>query len=288
MKKQLVMVLAFSAALAAQAPPATEVFVAPLTWTNSSATVGTPVNISNNPGYDNQPSWLADSSAVLFASNRDGKQNDIYKYDVASKALVQLTKTEENEYSPLVAPDGKSFLTVHGTEQSIFRYDMDGGNPRLAYQHGALLIGYHVWTSPTEFAAFILAANGAPQSLQVINTATGKGEIIETNTGRSLLRRVGHNTISFVSKTDREKWMIKEFDIATHKVTPIMETVKGSEDLTWLPDGRIVMASGSKLFVSKDLSAWVELADLTAAGVKRITRLSASRDGRYLAIVGEP
>ena len=278
------------AVLAAQTapPPSTEVFLAPLTWTNSSVTVGTPVNITNNPGYDNQPSFLPDSSAVLFASNRDTKQNDIYKYDIASKQIVQLTKTDENEYSPLVAPDGKSFLCVHGAEQSIFRYDMDGGNPRLAYKHGDALIGYHVWTTPTEFAAFILATANAPQSLQVIDTTTGKGQIIETNTGRSLLRRIGHNTISFVSKTDPQKWVIKEFDIKTHAVSVITETVPRSEDLTWLPDGRILMASGSKLFVwQAGTAGWAEIADLTAAGVKRITRLAASRDGKFLALVGE-
>jgi Tol biopolymer transport system component len=270
-------------------PPATEVFLAPLVWSNSSVVIGPPVNISNNPGYDNQPSFFPDSSAVLFASNRDTKQNDIYKYDIATKQVIQLTKTAENEYSPLVALDGKSFLCVHGTEQSIFRYDMDGSNPRLAYKHGDALIGYHVWTTPTEFAAFILATATAPQSLQVIDTATGKGQIIETNTGRSLLHRVGHNTISFVSKTDPGKWVIKEFDIKTHAVTVITDTVPRSEDLTWLPDGRILMASGSKLFAwQAGTPGWTEIADLTAAGVKRITRLAASRDGKYLAIVGEP
>ena len=61
-----------------------------------------------------------------------------------------------------------------------------------------------------------------------------------------------------------------------------------SEDLTWLPDGRIIMASGSKLFVwQAGTPGWAELADLTAAGIKRITRLSASRDGKFLAIVAE-
>jgi hypothetical protein len=275
-------------ALLAQTPPSTEVFLAPLVWTNASVTIGAPVNITNNPGYDNQPSFLPDSSAVLFASNRDAKQNDIYKYDIAAKQVIQLTKTDENEYSPLVAPDGKSFICVHGAEQSLFRYDLDGGNPRLAFQYGKELIGYHVWTSPTEFAAFILATATAPQSLQVINTATGKGEIIETNTGRSLMHRIGHNTISFVSKADPQKWVIKEFDIKSHAVSVIAETVPRSEDLTWLPDGRILMGSGSKLFVwQAGTAGWTEIADLTAAGVKRITRLSASRDGKYLAIVGE-
>jgi hypothetical protein len=33
---------------------------------------------------------------------------------------------------------------------------------------------------------------------------------------------------------------------------------------------------------------WSEIADLTSAGVTKITRLSASRDGKWLAIVGEP
>lgn len=269
-------------------PPATEVFLAPLTWSNSTLTIGAPTNISNNPGYDNQPSFLPDSSAVIFASNRDTKQNDIYRYDIASKQLVQLTKTPENEYSPLVAPDGQSFLCVHGTEQSIFRYDMDGSNPRLAFQYGKELIGYHVWTTPTEFAAFVLANGSAPQSLQVIDTVTGKGQIIETNTGRSLLHRIGHNTISFVSKTDPQKWVIKEFDIATHAVSVITETVPRSEDLAWLADGRILMASGSKLYTwQAGTPGWTEVADFTAAGVKRITRLAASRDGKYLAIVGE-
>jgi len=297
MKQKLAIVSAFVtsascllpfALLAQTAPPATEVFLAPLTWANASLTIGAPVNISNNPGYDNQPSFFPDSSAVLFASNRDTKQNDIYKYDIASKQLVQLTKTAENEYSPLVALDGKSFLCVHGTEQSIFRYDMDGSSPRLAFQYGKELIGYHVWTTPTEFAAFILAHDSTPQSLQVINTVTGKGQVIETNTGRSLLHRIGHNTISFVSKTDPQHWMIKEFDIATHAVSVITETVPRSEDLTWLADGRILMASGSKLMTwQAGTPGWTEVADFTAAGVKRITRLAASRDGKYLAIVGE-
>jgi hypothetical protein len=282
--------LAIVGVLAAQTapPPSTEVFLAPLTWSNSSVTIGTPVNISNNPGYDNQPSFLPDSSAVLFTSNRDTKQNDIYKYDIASKQLLQLTKTDENEYSPLVAVDGKSFVCVHGTEQSLFRYDMDGSHPRLAFQYGKELIGYHVWTSPTEFAAFILAGTSTPQSLQVIDTVTGKGQIIETNTGRSLLHRVGHNTISFVSKTDPQKWVIKEFDITTHAVSAITETVPRSEDLTWLPDGRMLMASGSKLFVwQAGTPGWAEIADFTSAGVKKITRLAASRDGKSLALVGE-
>src|SRR6185503_11568297 len=40
---------------AAQAPPDTEIYLAPLKIANGAIDVGTPVNITSNPGYDNQP-----------------------------------------------------------------------------------------------------------------------------------------------------------------------------------------------------------------------------------------
>jgi WD40 repeat protein len=279
-----------SLVVAQQAPPATEVFLAPLTISGTTLTLGTPMNISNNPGYDNQPSFLPDSSAVLFASNRDTKQNDIYKFDIATKQVVQITKTADNEYSPIVMPDGTAFSSVHGAEQSLMRYNLNGSGRSLAYQHKGL-IGYHVWTGPAEIAAFVL---GSPNTLQVIDTGTGASTTLDVNIGRSLLRRPGGTTVSYVAKLAARGdvpavWLIKEFDIKTRRVSVITETVKGSEDLTWLPDGRILMGSGSTLMVWKDAATgWTSAGDVAAAGVTKITRLSASPDGKWLAIVGEP
>lgn len=278
------------ALVSAQAVPSTEVYLAPLAITATGVTIGTPVNISNNPGYDNQPSFLPDSSGVLFTSNRDGKQNDIYKWDIAASKLVQLTRTAENEYSALVAPDGTSFVCVHGTEQSLFRYDMDGANPRLAYQHGSDQIGYHVWITNTEAAMFILGKNGAPNSLQVIDTKTGASQTIAQSIGRSLLLRPGRNAVSFVTKVSPQSSAIKQFDVTTHAVTTIVaDTLKSSEDLTWLPDGNhLIMGQGSKLSLWADGAGWTEVSDLLAFGVTKITRLAASRDGKWIAIVAEP
>ena len=39
---------------------------------------------------------------------------------------------------------------------------MDGGNPRLAFQYGKELLGYHVWITPTEFAASPTCPKRAP------------------------------------------------------------------------------------------------------------------------------
>ena len=44
---------------AAPPPPDTEIFLAPLTLRAGAPVVGPPVNITNSPGYDNQPSFHA-------------------------------------------------------------------------------------------------------------------------------------------------------------------------------------------------------------------------------------
>jgi hypothetical protein len=270
------------ASVLAQAPPATEIYLAPLTWSGTKVTVGKAVNITNNPGYDNQPQFLADSSGLLFSSNRDGAQTDIYRYDIALKKVVQVTATADNEYSPTLTPDGRTFTTVRGAAQRLWRFTLDGVDAGLAWSVQGL-IGYHVWVSPTQIATFIL---GQPATLQLLDLRSGGADIIEKSIGRSLLIRPNRGTVSFVHKPQGAPWQIKEFNPATKAVTPLTPTVEGSEDLAWTPDGAIVMGQKTKLFLWREGAAgWTEIADLGKHGVENITRLTVSRDGKWIAIV---
>src|SRR5262245_1746649 len=97
---------------AAQQPQANpEIFLAQLTLGDKPAISGLK-NITNNPGYDSQPSFLPDRSGVLFSSVRVGTQYDIYKYDFKTQQVVQVTRTEDNENSPIVTPDRKTFSVI--------------------------------------------------------------------------------------------------------------------------------------------------------------------------------
>jgi dipeptidyl aminopeptidase/acylaminoacyl peptidase len=285
---------------AAQAPPATEIYLAPFVDGDKKTTriaiisiqregvsIGKPVvNITNSPGYDNQPFFLPDSSGLLFSSNRDGKQTDIYRYDIASKTVSQLTRTPENEYSPTVLPDGKTFSTVRGPEQRLWKFGLDGSDAGLALAHKGL-IGYHAWISPTEVAAFILGGQGAPNTLELVDLPTGKSDVIISSIGRSLLMRPGGKTLSFVHKPQDGAWEIKELDPATRKIDELAPTVEGSEDLAWSPRGRLVMGSKNKLFLWAD-DHWLEIANLGDLGIAAITRLAISPDGKWIAIVSTP
>ena len=228
----------------AQTPPATDVYLASLRSTFSRRAEARPEH-SNSPGYDNQPSFLAAGKSVLFASNRDGKQTDIYRYDIASKALTQLTHTAESEYSPLLTPDGKTFSVVRveaDGSQRLWRFDLDGANPRLVLEN-VKPVGYHVWIDATHLGLFILGAQGQPSTLQVADTASGTAEVVASNIGRCLLMRQDRTTVTFLSKASTP-WMIKEFNPSTKTVTDLMPAITGplatqtiSEDFAWDPGG---------------------------------------------------
>lgn len=286
----------------APAPPATEIYLASFTEgarktiriafigiQRQGVSVGRPINITNNPSYDNQPYFLPDSSGLLFSSNRVDKQNDIYRYDIAKKTVTQITHTPENEYSPTIMPEGRTFSTVRGVEQRLWTFNLDGSDAGLAFAHRGL-IGYHAWISPTKIGAFILGAQGAPNTLELIDVPTGASDVIEKGIGRSLHVRPGRGTLSFVHKPQGAPWVIKEVDPGTRKIATLTETVEGSEDLTWTPNGSIVMGAKSKLFIwtERDGDRWIEIADLGKSGVTAITRLAVSPDGKWIAIVSTP
>src|SRR5262245_54066049 len=269
-------------------PPATEVYLAPLSKSGSTVKIGTPVNISNSPEYDNQPSFLPGSSALLFTSRRDGKQTDIYRYDLKTKQITQLTRTTENEYSPLLTLDKKTFSTVRGDKQELWRFNLDGANPQLAYAHSGL-IGYHVWIDGHRLAVFVLGANGAPATLQLVDTSAKTAEVIEPNIGQSLLIRPGRKTVSFISRPPNAAAVVKELDPATKKTKLITEALPDSQYLAWLSSDSMLMASGSKVAMWREgASGWTTVADLEKSGLTKITRLAISPDGKWLAIVSEP
>ena len=288
---------------AQQRPPAnTEVYltglsvdVLPLTGGDKTSLI----NISNSPGYENEPSFTPDGKSILFVSKRDGKQTDIYRYDIATRALTQLTHTPESEYSPLVTPDGKTFSVIRveadGTTQRLWRFDLDGSNPRLILEN-VKGVGYQAWLDATHLALFIVGAPGQPNTLQLANTTTGATEMIDSNPGHGLaLRPHGPSaapTLSYVCKTDPTHWVVKEFDLATKKVTVIADALPGSEDLAWDPIRDILfMAKGPKVFLldKRSKTGWGEQGDFTPAGIDHITRLAITTGPQpRLVFVAEP
>ena len=167
------MLFAFlAAAVLQQPPPATEVYLASLTVDKQTVTLTAPVNISNNPGYDNQPAFTPDGGAVLFTSVRGDRKpdpansasigSDIYRYDIGAKQVAQVTNTPESEYSPTVTPDGQHISVIRveadGT-QRLWRFTIDGQSPALVLTD-VKPVGYHAWADANTLGLFVARGTG--------------------------------------------------------------------------------------------------------------------------------
>ncbi len=182
---------------AVQAPPDTEIYLAPMKTANGAIEIGPAVDITNNPGYDNQPFFTPDGKAILFTSIRgSGRQTDIYKYDIAAKTIAQLTNTPESEYSPTITPGGK--LSVIRVEldadktQRLWQFTADGRDPQPVLET-IKPVGYHAWADHQTLVLFVLGAStgpgaGEPATLQLADTRTGTAVVLASDVGRSIQR----------------------------------------------------------------------------------------------------
>jgi Tol biopolymer transport system component len=293
---------------AVQAPPDTEIYLAPLKNANGTIELGEAIDITNSPGYDNQPSFTPDGRAILFTSVRgpspalpdaSPSQTDIYRYDIASRAVSRVTQTAESEYSPTVMPDG--------TRVSVVRVEADGtqrlwsvtpSGPKI--QLDVLLpdvkpVGYHAWADDHTLALFVL---GQPATLQLADTRTGAARTIASDIGRSIQvmpgPAAGDRMISFVQRERTSagtRLVIKKLNPRTAEVSVLTPAVEGSTeaDTAWTPDGTLLMAHAGVLFSWRPGdSTWKEAARLERLSLSGVTRLAVSPKGDYLALVGSP
>jgi hypothetical protein len=309
---RILIVILVAAFLQAPPPGNPEIFLATLAARDGAVIVGTPENISNSPGYDNQPFFTLDGAGLLFTSDRSRvvsapvegapaatPQTDIYRYDIATRRVVQVTDTIEREYSPTVTPDGRGISVIRveqdGT-QRLWRFTMDGKAPELLLKD-VKPVGYHAWIDQHRLALFILGDRGEPSTLQLADTRTGKADVIATDIGRSV-QRMPSGSISFVQRGARTgetppAVTIVGFDPSAAgeaRLQTLTTPVPGvaQPDLAWMPDGTLLMAHQSRLYRWRagDRS-WSVAADLTGAGVGTVSRLAVNHTGDRIALVAE-
>ncbi len=274
--------------------PGTEVYLFDLEVRKNGYAVSNPVNISDNPGYDNQPSFSPDGSYILFASTRNG-QTDIRKYDIETQSYSWLTETKGSEYSPTVMPDGEHFSAINlkpDGEQLLWKYPLTGtgsADPEVIVPD--LKIGYHAWHNADTLISFVLSDSANPATLQLNDLRNGENIIIAEEPGRSLHKIPNADSasvlMSYILKSGEEFWFICELDLKTMDTSRIIPTICGSEDMAWTPRESILMGSGSKLiaYLRNRQMGWMELADLNEFGLTDITRIAVSPNGDRIALV---
>ena len=279
---------------AAAGPPATDIYLADLHVGQGRVTVGTPVNVTNRPGYDNQPAFLPDGRSILYTSVRDS-QAEIYRYDIERRSSTAVTNTRESEYSPTPLPNSVGFSVIRveaDSTQRLWAFDLDGTHARLVLD-SIKPVGYHAWGDNRTLVLFVL---GSPPTLQIADAATpaARGDVLARDIGRSLQRIPNRPSVSFLQRDSVAGPSLQEVDVRTRRVTQLIKTPIGAEFFAWTPEGIALTASGSKLYSWEPRGgaggggAWQEVADFSAAGLTNLTRLAVSPKGDRVAIVAVP
>src|ERR1044071_4091051 len=94
----------------AQGPEGSEIILFDLKVKKDKVILSNPKNITNHPGYDNQPSFHPELPFIYFSSFNEEQRSDIKRYSMKDGSTVNITTTTEREYSPTVTPD-KQFLS---------------------------------------------------------------------------------------------------------------------------------------------------------------------------------
>lgn len=288
--------IAASAAFAQAPPPSTDVFVAPLAVRNGKVTVGRAVNATARPGYDNQPAFLGDNSGILFTSVREDAQADIYRYDLATRAVTRVTSTPESEYSATPLADGSSFSVVRvepDSTQRLWRFPLRGDAPPGVLLERVKPVGYHAWIDDSTLALFVL---GSPATLQVASVRSGGSSVFASDIGRGLQRTPVGRGVTY-GKRSGDTLFIEELRFldggtggGTIAQRRLARALKGQDYFVYTPAGDLLAASGATLYRwSRDCrtnDGWEKVGDL-GKGVRNVSRLAVSPDGKWLAFVAE-
>ncbi len=242
-------------------------------------------NISQNAGYDNQPSFSLDSKSVFFTSNRRENNFDIYAYSLADKKISPVITSAANEYTAKEFDKDTLHFVREGEGQlmTVFKFDRPTKKETPAFKINEP-VAYYAFNAKGDALVWVRYAF----MMHFVNTEKGINRYIADYAQPSVPHLIPEtDNFSFMQRHPDDSLWIKEFNSETKAVRPIITSKDGKKDYAFMPDGSLLIGSGSKLFrfdekADKD---WVLLADLVSFGIKDITRMTVSPDGKYLALV---
>jgi len=273
----------------ASAQEASEIYVFNLIENDTIVRLTDPVNISSNPGYDNQPVFTEDGLVVMFSSEREG-QTDIAQYNLSEGYRTWVTNTPDSEYSPAPYPKKKKYFNCvrlnKDDTQYLYKYAYKNKPPEIMLPD--LRVGYYLWFNDKTLISFVI---GDVETLQVSNFKYDIRYPIEKNIGRSL-QKIPSSATGFEGKMsyislEHGSPEIYAIDPTKSKPVYITDALENSQDLVWTRYGSMLMGNEQGLFrFRSDLSKdWLPVIIEGDLGLSGFSRLAISPDGKKIAVV---
>jgi Tol biopolymer transport system component len=267
----------------------TEVFLFDIDTSNGKAVLKNMRNVSNNEGYDNQPSFLHED-LLLFSGNNEG-QTDIALYDIASGKRSWLNrKTPGGEYSPQKLPLSDEVAAVRLDTNGLQRlYYYHPETKKIGLVLDDLQVAYYHFYTENDLVSAVLGINELDLVISDIHEKSN--DTIVKNVGRSIQGVPYQKYVSYTVINEEKNHDLYIIDMDGDRDSYfVCQLPIGIQDHSWLDEYRIIIGSNSKLYIYDTLEDpnWKEWFSLKDYGINNITRISVSPNGKKIALVGEP
>ena len=297
--------LAFTLALLASASPLSaqindaEVWVGSLDMSGGRLAVSNLVNISNHPGYDNQPAFLADGSKVVFTSqiaelDETGHAVQAVIYDLASGASTPMPSALG--FSPTPVADGKSIMMLR--EGHVVLRDAAGKETALTATSDA---GYF---TRLDDRTWVLFMNDKQRRIVIYDVSTKALDTMAVGANTAPFRVPGKRAVTFVAtepfpapegdaakNAPARKLVLRQLDLdARHVVTLATIPFPTSGSHVWTTRGTLLMASAHTIYEwnPSHPDDWRKAADFDQPDLQGLTRIALSPRGDRIALVSTP
>lgn len=275
--------LLLSSSLLAQMPE-TDIWLFKLSKKDNKWVCNTPVNLSNRPGYENQPLFSADEKSLFYVASTETNQTDIIRYDFKNKTSVAVTKSPVSEYSPGLIP-GQNVLSCVVVEpdssQRIWQYDANGVFQKIISEQTDS-VGYYTWLSPDTLLYYKLTN---PHSLHALQLTTSKDVRICDNPCRSF-RKVNKEGTFIYGIKQSAGVEFRMYDPRLKESRVYASHPSLGEDFIWHNEWGLLKAESADILrYSEATHSWEVLFSLGAFGIKKITRFLFDKANKQLVIV---
>ena len=243
-------------------------------------------NISNNKGYDSQPYFYNDN-IILFSSTRNG-QTDIAKYNLKENQYSFVNNTKNgSEYSPQKIPNSKNISAVRldtNGLQRFYSYNYKTGKNKELLSN--LKVAYPLWYTKNTIIASVIVNDSLHLIVSDLKNKTNT--TVAKLVGRSIHKIPNTKLISFVSKENKDEWLLKSLNPDTKEIKTITSLGK-SEDITWLLNGTLLISKGASIFKfnpEKDEQPSLFYSFLDE-NINNISRIAVNSISSKIAIVAE-
>ena len=255
-------------------------------------------NLSNHPGYDNQPSFFPDGARLLYTTEAAGLSDTgqgvhAVLVDLATGAQTKLS--DARGFSPTPAADGKNITVLR--EGGVWLHALDGK-----------LIGPVVDTKEAGYytrfddRTWVLFMNDKERRIVIRDQKTKALETMATGAITAPYRVPGQRAVTFVSqepfpmpenaaKDAKPSLVLRKLDLKSKKVTTLatLPFPTGGHHV-WTTRGTILIASGGQIYEwsPNSPSEWTKVWRASEPDLQGITRIALSPNEDRIALVSVP